>query len=121
MWTRLVIAPVVGLLLIACGQGEAPPAPAAQPAAPRHVLTLEQKLALNCEAGQEHWRAQGQPVRGGTVRRAQSTGGAPHMDLFQPGNPSALSTFSRVYQRLVEPRACYYEDTAMVPDLAESW
>lgn len=78
------------------------------------------KATWNCEPGKEHWRTAGTPIRGGAfVYVGGNTGlGTEHLDTTAPGGGhNAL----QVYEHLVDTRACYYEDTVMVPNLAKSW
>lgn len=79
----------------------------------------EQKQQLQCESGKEYWQSQASPKRGGVLLTQGTSRSSPNLDLTLPGrSPSSLA---QVYQRLFSPRACFYEDTAVEPDLARSW
>lgn len=81
------------------------------------IQHFERKRDLACDPGREHWRVQGTPKRGGTFSRANIN--LPHLDVTAPMGNSHYT--AQVYEHLVETRACYYEDTVMVPGLAQSW
>src|SRR5206468_432888 len=78
----VLVIPVI-LFALSCG-------PAAIPAQkPQQEADLaksqEQKQAIQCDAGQEHWHATTQPKRGGTLKAATSARSMLHMDPTQPG------------------------------------
>ena len=76
------------------------------------------KATWECAPGQEHWRSDGTPTRGGTFIKSGGSRGANHLDTSAPGGGH---NSVQVYEHLVETRACFYEDTVMVPGLAKSW
>lgn len=69
-----------------------------------------------CDEGKEYWRGQSAPKRGGTWRWDNQT---VHLDVSAPDG--RWWYHGGAYEYLVKPRACYYNDMAMVPDLATSW
>jgi len=81
-----------------------------------------QQASVRCEPGKEHWRSPGPPTRGGIFRRSggYDVGGMNSIDLSAPERPNP-GPIANVYGHLVTPRACYYEDGAMEPDIANSW
>ena len=108
---------VLALSLIACAPRAASPAAAPEPA----VQATGQRTQAECEAGKEHWGSPDPPKPGGTFKQANVTATRPmRLDPTAPG--SATNTeYPQIYDRLVHPRACYYEDTVMEPALASSW
>lgn len=101
----------------------------AAPAAPPTVTTggagltkdTSQAQAARCESGKEWWRTEGTPKRGGVFRFSNVTPIRPYrLDPTAPGSATSVE-YPQVYERLVRPRACFYEDTVMVPALAKSW
>jgi peptide/nickel transport system substrate-binding protein len=111
-------------LLLSC-------APASRPSATGQSTTVnapapkdvqQDPSGFQCEPGKEHWRSTGTPKRGGQFVRTggQGQGALPNLDLVTGGGQS-IQTISQVYETLVRPRACYYQDTVMVPSLAKSW
>ncbi len=117
LWVALAVG---ALLLAACAAPSRAPADA--PAEPdKFVSGLSGKLALACDAGKEHWRSPGTPKRGGVYKQAGSTNAQlPHLDVSVAGSVT-LGHLPQVYRHLVKSRSCFYEDTEIVPDLAESW
>ena len=117
LWITIAAA---GLFLGACASpGKAPPSAPVEPA--KLTSSLAGKLALDCAQGQEHWRSKGVARRGGVFKQAGSTNSQlPHLDVSVAGSVT-LSSIPQVYRHLVKSRACFYEDTEIVPDLAESW
>jgi len=71
---------------------------------------------LQCESGQEHWRAPGPPVRGGVFKYSNN---ATNLSLVDPGGRYYNAYY--VYEGLLQPRGCHYEDTVIEPGLAASW
>lgn len=123
-----VVRRIGGCAIVACGLIAAACAgPAGDVAGPAVVeqapeargfsKVLDQKKALQCEAGKEHWRSEGSPKRGGTFTYSVASAGQ-HLDLSIAGSRNVTP---QVYRYLVKPRACYYEDNTMEPDLAQSW
>ena len=93
--------------------------PASRPSDDAQALLkaqAEQKGALQCEPGKEHWRAQGAPKRGGVMKAEHEN---PVLDPTAPGGRSYYHNM--IYEYLVKPRSCYFADTEMIPDLAKSW
>jgi len=103
---------------LATGCAGRSPTPAPAPAVDQGEAALksgEQQQSLKCDAGQEHWRAQGQPKRGGTF----TTYNVPvHMDFTAPPSRRLVP---QVYEGLVRPRGCFPEDSVMVAGLARAW
>ncbi len=116
----IALVTLLSVFLAGCG-GPAPQAPA--PLVEQAEVELsamehfERKQALACDPGKEHWRRDGTPKRGGTFVRPNTR--IEHLDVSAPGGGSQNQP--QVYEHLIESRACYYEDTAFVPGLAESW
>ncbi len=121
--TRLVLVPsLLALVHAACSAPAArdastPAGAPAEQAAPQVGSLMDQKKALQCEAGKEHWRTAGAPKRGGVFRFPETS---PNLDITAPGFGGRNLT-PQVYEFLVKPRACYYEDIVMIPGLAKSW
>lgn len=92
--------------------------PAAPPVLQEELgkATFEEQEA-NCQPGKEHWSSPGPPVRGGEWIR---TGSAPHMDPSF-GSAVGISAYPQIYNMLLAQRACFREDSALVPSLAKSW
>jgi peptide/nickel transport system substrate-binding protein len=111
----LALLPV--LLAIACSTATRQPASSQPEEAPHVESLMDQKRALQCDAGKEHWRSSGTPKRGGAFRFPENSS---NLDITAPG-AGGRNLSPQIYQFLVKPRACYYEDTAMEPDLAKSW
>ncbi len=131
----LAIALVSSILMLGCGSPaapaeEAPAAPAPAPAATAvpaataapeamtkqdDVVALHQALA--CDEGSEFWRVDTPPKRGGTFIKSTTTP-PEHVD---PVTSRRATTHPQVYEKLVDYRSCYYEDSVLVPDLAKSW
>jgi len=107
--------PLLGavLVLAACA---APARPEADAEA-QLKAQAEKGQVLQCEAGKEHWRADGPPKRGGVIKQALTE--QPHMDPTAPGG-RAYYAFG-IYEYLVKPRACHFADTTMVPALVKTW
>ena len=119
---RFLFGTVLALMtLIAAACAAATPSTQPQPSAqqPDVAQALQAKQDLQCDAGKEHWRAQSAPKRGGVFKKAISAADAVHLDLTVPG--PTIGPIPQVYRHLVKPRACFYEDTQMEPDLAKSW
>ncbi|MFN0074330.1 MAG: ABC transporter substrate-binding protein [Chloroflexota bacterium] len=77
--------------------------------------------AQQCEAGKEWWRSTDAPKQGGVFRVLNPVPIRPYrLDPTAPGQASIVN-YPQIYERLVRPRACFYEDTVMEPALAESW
>lgn len=114
------------LTLVACSSPPQTPGPGAAPSPgeeeyPKTLLeAFKRKQTLQCDPGKEHWRAAGEPKRGGTFVRANTTGVAgSHLDVTAAG--SSPAAIPQVYGYLVRSRSCFYEDSAIEPDLAASW
>lgn len=71
---------------------------------------------LQCEAGKEHWRASGNPIRGGVFKYSNN---ATNLSTVDPGGRYYNAYY--VYENLLQPRGCHYEDTVVEPGLAASW
>ena len=98
----------------------AAPAPAPASEAPQVAQLLEGKQGLQCDPGKEHWHATTQPVRGGVLKKGLAAASASAtLDMTTPG--ATNTRIPQVYRHLVRPRSCYYEDTAVEPDMAKSW
>ncbi|MSQ28286.1 MAG: ABC transporter substrate-binding protein [Dehalococcoidia bacterium] len=118
---RWAVACLLVVMLAACAApqaGEDSRRDGGETAQQEALAVLQDRDAVQCDPGKEHWRTQGLPKRGGT---ATIGGGATnlHMDITQPAIGPA--NFPQVYDYLVKPRACYWEDLGMVPSLAKSW
>lgn len=111
---------VLPLLLMACAgpAGQQPLGNQPDPLAKQQA----QPGGAACDPGKEHWRQSGPPKRGGVLKRSggYGVGTMTHIDLSAPDRPNP-GPVPNVYGYLVTPRACYYEDSAMEPDLAKSW
>ncbi len=110
------VAVVAGALtLTACG-----PQPSPQPQLDAALRDIGQRDALQCDPGKEHWRTEGAPLRGGVFKLGVSSAPSPAgLDPTQLSASAGLLLL--VFERLVTPRACYFEDTVMTPGLAKSW
>lgn len=113
--SRLLFCIVV-LGVLACGPASTPPTTSGEDLVAR---SSEKQQTMQCDAGKEHWRSQGAPVRGGVLTQSLGPTTRPHLDITDPGMTAAAST--QVYRRLVRPRSCFYEDLIMEPDMAKSW
>jgi peptide/nickel transport system substrate-binding protein len=101
--------------LAACGKRTPTRSGAASAA---KVVALGPDQSYNCTPGQEPWRTAGPPKRGGTLVKATLDWSS--LDPTQPGgSPSEVAP--QVYNSLLSYRSCFWEDTAYVPDLAQSW
>lgn len=80
---------------------------AAQAESPRYV---------QCDPGKEHWRKPGPPARGGVFKYANNPS---NLSLVDPGGRYYNAFY--VYEHLLQPRGCYYEDTVLGAGLATSW
>lgn len=109
------ILAVVGLLAAACTSPSSGPAVKSEPVVLQDIL--QQKLALQCEAGKEWWRDQGPPKRGGVMITGLLVGPSPILYDHTRGGQGV----DQVHSRLLQTRSCYYEDTAVIPDLVKSW
>ena len=118
-----LLVAAAALVAAACAAPAPAPAPSEAPepvSTGKFVSSLEEKLSLSCEAGKEHWSDAGSPKRGGVLKVAGSTGRFRHLDRSVGGGAS-LAHSPQVYGHLVKSRGCYYEDTVIQPDVAESW
>jgi len=114
MRLRTALGVFLTLGLAACAAPAAPPGPNA---GEQELKETTQPLeGAQCELGKEHWRTAGPPKRGGVWNIA---GQAPHMDPTAGGG--RFTYHSGAMQYLVQPRACFYADMAMVPSLAKAW
>jgi peptide/nickel transport system substrate-binding protein len=113
---------VAGMTIMMACTGRAPAsAPGGSGAGQTDTQQLErfgERDTLACDPGQEHWRTGGTPQRGGTITVVATA--ALHMDLTA-GAATFLTSIPQVYETLLQPRACYWEDTAVIPGLAKSW
>ena len=123
-WTWLLSLSILVIGITACATPQAAPgSESTQKEASQQSMsaldTFKAKSNLVCTPGSEHWRNSGTPIRGGTFTKAsvasQTNAG---LDTSLPGGGH---TAVQVYEHLVETRACYYEDSVMVPGLAKSW
>lgn len=76
----------------------------------------ERDQQYQCDEGKEWWHANGTPKRGGTWRWSNQT---QHLDAAAADG--RWWYHGSAYEFLVKPRTCYYNDTAVIPDLAKSW
>ena len=128
LWIRATVVMLIGLLGVACAADSSPaaapapaataapaPAPTAAPEAVKDIL--QEKLSRECDGDKAWWRDPGTPVRGGTFTWAARSRGAPVVyDHLRGGQ-----ALDQVNSRLLQTRACFYEDTAVEPDMVESW
>jgi peptide/nickel transport system substrate-binding protein len=106
--------------LAAC-RAPAPPPEAVPADTADLVRSADQASTERCEAGKEWWRSAGPPKPGGSFKAANITPiRAYRIDPTAPGQASIVN-YPQIYERLVRPRACFYEDTAVEPALAKSW
>lgn len=116
---RNIMALLLGSAVLLAGCA----APAASPQEPPRTAgeliqaAPSRQQGLACDAGKEHWRASGPPVRGGELKFSMSD--VPHLDVAGAGGRGFYAP--GVYQNLVQPQACFFEDSVMGPGLAESW
>lgn len=107
----ILVAPLTG-----CGRAAGTPAQDDMAS----LAPMEQR-GEQCEECKEHWRTGGTAKRGGTFVQANSTPTRAFLlDPTAPGS-NTLNEKPQIYERLLRPRACYYEDTTMLPALARSW
>ncbi len=132
LWIRATVVMLIGLLGVACAADSSPaaapapapaataapapePAPTAAPEAVKDIL--QEKLSRECDGAKAWWRDPGTPVRGGTFTWAARSRGAPVVyDHLRGGQ-----ALDQVNSRLLQTRSCFYEDTAVEPDMVESW
>ncbi len=104
---------MASVFLAGCG---AATRPAGIEAESKLELQADNPLHLQCESGKEHWRAPGPAVRGGVFKYSNNPS---NLSLVDPGGRFYNAYY--VYERLLQPRGCYYEDTVLGPGLAASW
>lgn len=116
MKSRQVSPLVVGALLLAGCALQA--RPGSDPTAGEEQLKAFEGRGeqFQCDPGKEHWRAEGSPKRGAALKLA---GGSPRLDVAGPAGRAAWHI--GIYEYLVRPRACVWEDQSMAPELARSW
>ncbi len=73
---------------------------------------------FNCTPGQEWWRAQGTPKRGGTFVFGAN---ANRFDNLDPTAGGSYPESPHVYEGLLQKRGCWDDDTEVAPRLAKSW
>ncbi len=113
---RKLLVPNLVLILLATACAGARPAADSLTGDELARQARERAGEYNCEEGKEYWRAQGQPKRGGAWRWDNQT---VHLDVSAPDG--RWWYHGSAYEYLVKPRTCYYNDMAIVPDLARSW
>ena len=105
------------LILTACAQPQTITPQAGDTAS----LAPQEQRGEQCEEGKEVWRTQGTPKRGGAFVQANSTPSRAFLLDPTAQGSATLNEKPQIYERLLRPRACYYEDTVMLPALAKSW
>lgn len=100
---------------LACARSSNAPS-GGQTAGEQQLQNVQKRDELQCEPGTEAWRSKDQPKRGGIIRAAEQS---PHLDPTAPGGRAFFH--NNVYQYLVKPRACFFEDSVMQAQLARSW
>lgn len=124
MMARSTVVTVVGLsiALAACRPVSTPaPSTGGSDGGSLTRNTSQSQAQHQCDDGKEWWRSSDSPKRGGTFRWLNPVPIRPYrIDPTAPGQASVVN-YPQIYERLVRPRACYYEDTVMEPSLAESW
>ncbi|MEK7216016.1 MAG: ABC transporter substrate-binding protein [Chloroflexota bacterium] len=114
---RLVaLIAVLAVSSVACARTSSTPPAGGQTAGEQQLQNVQNRDELQCEPGKEAWRSKDAPKRGGIIRAAEQS---PHLDHTAPGGRAFFH--NNVYQYLIKPRACFFEDSVMQAQLAKSW